>query len=251
MSDVITLEKVLSSKVYVQEKSQISFGSPKQYIEPFLEKLNNAGATFRVAVSERSANKEESGQTNEAFGRVLVEAKLPQEYTAFEHDSVIGLVYALDTQKPVIKVYSGQNAWACTNLAIFGASYLHEVQIMQGYSSVYEKALTYVEEVGEQLTKFKRNYETLNNRILRGNQIDEQIGYLLRESYRNKQIGTTPIISAVKDLEDPKTRYGIQNDETTQWNIYSAVTQYVTDKVDIAEKASKTVMISKLFLTEL
>lgn len=248
MSSIVSLDQVLNSKVYVKEQSTISFGSPRQYIEPFLEKLHGINPEFRVSVSDRVANKEESGTLNEAYGRVLVEAKLPSVHSTYEHDSVIGLVYSLDTQKPELKVYSGENAWACTNLSIFGARYIHSVQLLQGTSSVYEKALEYVDGLAEQLRRFKEIYERMNEKVYTGDQIDRVMGYLLREGIKNKQIGTSPVLAAVKDLDDPKSRYAIREDKTSQWNVYSALTQYVTDKVDIADKASKTVMLSKLFI---
>jgi hypothetical protein len=247
---VINLDTVLNSKVYVKENSQISFGSPRQYVEPFLEKLKDTNVTYRVDVSDRVANKEITGETNEAYGRVLVEAKFPTNYCAYDHDSVIGLVYSLDTQKPVIKIYSGENAWACTNLAIFGARYIHQVEILQGTSSIYEKALEYVDGLVEQLRRFKELYERMNEKIYRNEEIDTVVGHLLREGMKNKQIGTTPILSAVKDLEEPKSKYAIRDGSTSQWNVYSAITQYITDKVDIADKASKTVMVSKLFTVD-
>ena len=146
MTTELTLNKVLESKVYLSEKSMVNFGSPRQYIEPFLEKIERSGLnpTFKVSVSDRIANKEaESEVLNEAFGRVMVEAKLPAEFSMFNHDSVIGMVYALDTVKPSMRIYSGENARACLNLCIFGAKYVHEVPIMSGISSIYEKGLEY------------------------------------------------------------------------------------------------------------
>ena len=79
----VSLDQVLNSKVYVKEDSLISFGSPRQYIEPFVEKLQGITNNFRVSVSDRVANKEESGSINEAYGRVLIEAKLPNEFCAY------------------------------------------------------------------------------------------------------------------------------------------------------------------------
>jgi len=247
----VKLETILNSKVYIKENSAISFGSPKQYIEPFLEKFEKTGATFRVGVSERVANKDAGSDTlNEAYGRVLIEAKFPTEFCAHDHDSVVGMVYALDTQKPMVKVYSGQNAWACTNLAIFGARYIHQVEILQGVNSIYEKSLEFIDGLTEQLTRFKNLYERMNNKIFTGDEIDTQIGYLLRESYKNKSIGTSPVISALQDLEDSKSKYAIRENKTSQWNMYSAMTQYVTDKVNIVDKASKTVALSNLFVKD-
>jgi hypothetical protein len=250
----ITLDKVLSSKVYLNEKSMVNFGSPRQYLEPFMEKLTKAGLnpSFTVNVSDRIANKEtENENINEAYGRVLIQAKLPEAFTAHNHDSVIGMVYALDTAKPSIRVYSGENAWACTNLAIFGARYVHEVPIMSGVGSIYEKTMEFIDGLTAQLARFQTIYEAMNDKQLQNEEIDRTIGHLLREANRNKAIGTTPVLSAVQDLDNPKSRYSIIEGKTTQWNIYSALTQYCTDKVNIFEKANKTVLLSNLFVKDL
>jgi len=247
----IDIEQILSSKVYIGEKSLVNFGSPRQYIEPFLEKFTKAGLKldFKVSVSERVANRESESETvNEAYGRVAIVAQLPVEFTKHNHNSNIGLVYALDTAKPTIRVYSGEEAWACTNLAIFGAKYVHEVPIMSGIESAYEKTFEYIEGLNEQLAKFQLIYEKMNDIQYNQEDINRTIGRLLRATNKNKAIGTTPIMSMVQDLDNPKSRYAITDGKTTQWNMYSAITDYVTNKVDIFEKATKTQLISNLFV---
>jgi hypothetical protein len=244
----LTLEDVLRSKIYVQERSNITFGSPRAYIEPFLEKFKNFnGVEFTVETAASVINKEESGATNEAYGRVLVQAKLPSQYDVNEHSSIIGLVYALDIVKPVIKVFSGENAWACMNLSIFGAQYVHTVDILSGTSSIYSRTESYVKSVEEQLAEFQKMYERLNDRTYKGQEINELLGHLLREGVRNKNLGILPITYAARELENEKSKYAIVDNSTTAWNVYSALTNFVTDKVDIAEKANKTLMISNLF----
>lgn len=250
MENVVSLNDILKSKVYIKENSGVNFGSPRQYIEPFLEKMKDSGATYRVAVAERTANKEEEGEINEAYGRVLIEAKLPNEFCVNEHDSVIGMLYALDTQKPSMKIYSGENAWACTNLSIFGSRYIHSVELVQGVNSVYDKTMEYMEGLTQQLSRFRTIYTKMNEKIYEGEEINTIVGYLLRESYKNKSIGTTPIISAMQSMEDNKSKYAIRENKISQWLTYNAITQYVTDKCSISEKASKSVSISNLFVNE-
>lgn len=247
----ITLNELLESKTYIGENSMINFGSPKSYVEPFLEKFGNIpGVTFDVNVSERIANKEtDSEKVNEAFGRVAIVAKMPEAYTAVSHDTHIGMVYALDIAKPTIRVYSGQNAWACTNLAIFGAKFVHTVDLVQNGPSVYGKTLEYINGAAEQLAKFQQIYERMNDKIYENEEINKIVGYLLRESNRDKGIGTTPVLSAVKDLDNPKSKYAIREGKTTQWNIYSSLTDYLTQKVDALERPMKTQLIGNLFVT--
>lgn len=248
----ITLNDILNSKVYLKEGSAISFNSPRAYVEPFLEKFANLNVEFKTSVSGIVANKNaDDDKRNEAYARVLIEAKFPQEYCAKNHDSVIGMVYALDTQKPSIRIYSGQNAWACTNLAIFGARYIHQVELISGIDSIYEKSLDYVEGLTTQLARFQEVYEKMNDIYYEGDQIDRILGHVLREAYKNKSIGTNPVLAALKDLEDPKSRYSIRDGKTNQWNIYSALTQYVTDKTDIFDKSMKTVSLSNIFVKEM
>lgn len=248
----LQIDQILRSKIYMKENSAISFNSPKAYIEPFLEKFGNLpGVTFSVKVSDKVANKEDNGETNEAYGRVLVEAKLPSMYSVNEHDSVVGLVYALDTQKPTMKVYSGENAWACTNLSIFGARYIQSVELLQGVATIYDRAVEYLEGVDKQIERFKILHEKMNGVVYENEGIDQISGYLIREGIRNKQIGLLPITDAIRSLDDSKSKYAIREGKTTQWNVYNAITEHVTQKTDISDKASKTVMIGKLFVNEL
>lgn len=249
MTQQLTIEDVLKSKVYVNEKGGVNFHSPRQYIEPFLEKFKSInGIQYDVKVSGSVVNKEEDDTVNVAYSRVGVKVTFPDEYRPNkDHSSVVGMVYALDTVKPVMKVYSGEDADACLNLCIFGAQYFHSVEILAGTANVYERAELYIEGIQKQLAEFQKVYEKLNDRQYKGKEIDEIMGHILRASYVNKFIGTNPVLAALKDLENPKSVYAIKEDSTSAWNIYSAMTQYITDKVDIAEKPTKTVMVSNLF----
>lgn len=249
MTELTTLEDVLKSKVYVNEKGGVNFHSPRQYIEPFLNKFKNiSGAQYDVKVSGSVMNKEEDETVNIAYSRIGVKVTLPEQYRSNEHNSVIGMVYALDVTKPIMKVFSGEDADFCTNLAIFGAQYFHSVEILAGTANIYERAGLYLEGVEKQLAEFQKVYERLNDTMYKGeDEINRIMGHILRKSYENKYIGTNCVLSALKDLENNKSRYAIKDNETSAWNIYSAMTQYVTDKVDIAEKPVKTVMISNLF----
>lgn len=242
------LNDILNSKIFVAEKSAINFLSPRDYINPFIDVVSSLNPTYEVAVSGVSANKnQENNEINQSFGRVKIEAKLPIEYSIEEHDSVIGIVYALDIQKPIMRIYSGRNAWACTNLAIFNAEHLHTVELLQGVGSIYQKASSFTTSITTQIEQFANKVRTMKNIELSQKQTDEVIGNLLRKAIANKTVGTTPIISAAQSLYDKNGKYSMIDGKTTEWNIYSAVTQYITDKVDIVDKAFKTVHIGSMF----
>ncbi len=246
----LSLQDVLSSKIYIKNDGAIPFQSPEAYITPFLESVQRLNPTFTVDVSGRTANKNtDSDSVNESFARIKIEAKLPIEYNVDEHDSVIGMVYGLDTLKPIMKIYSGRNAWACTNLAVFRADHLHQVEMLQGITSIYEKSKTYSEQVTDHIEHFARRIKEMKDKQLVGRQVDEAIGGLIRKSIQNKMVGTTPIMSAAQALYDKSSVYSLRDDRTTEWNLFSAVTQYITDKVDIIDKPTKTLYVHNMFET--
>lgn len=246
----LTLDTILNSKTYVPEKAGLAFRSPKEYIEPFLEIVRTLTNEFKVEVSGRTANANEDASVNESFARVKIEAQLPAEYQIMEHTSVIGMVYGLDTAKPVMKLYSGRNAWSCTNLAIFNADHLMSVEMMQGIAPIYEKAKSFSAQAADHIKEFAEKVQRMKNRERVGKpQIDEVVGGLVRLAIANKAVGTTPILNATQALYDKNNVYAIRDERTTDWNIFSAVTQYITDKVDIVDKATKTLYVSGMFDT--
>src|SRR5690606_2414894 len=97
MDQVLTIDDVLKSKVYVNEKGGVNFHSPRQYIEPFLEKFKNInGVRYDVKASGSVVNKEEDDTVNVAYGRIGVKVTFPDEYRPNkDHSSVVGMVYAL------------------------------------------------------------------------------------------------------------------------------------------------------------
>ena len=90
MSNIIKLEELLSSKVYVKENGAVTFKSPKHYIEPFLDIVGPTAREIRVQVGESVVNAEEGGKLNIAYPRVNIEAQIGDEITGFY--SVLGFI---------------------------------------------------------------------------------------------------------------------------------------------------------------
>lgn len=245
----MTVQEILDTNTYVKDGSAISFKSPKDYIEPFIEKVSSVVDNFVVSTSQRVANIDQEDKSQESFARVLIEGYLPvsPELKAIGHEPVIGLVYGLDTQKPIIKVYAGNKTKACTNLCVFNADFIHEAELIKGTESIYKNAQLYAQNYAEMNEDFLRTYNLMNETEYVGTEIDRMIGALLRESIANRAIGNTCVVSAARELYDHKSKYSIKENTTSEWNMYSAVTQFVTDKVDIIDKASKTLLISNMF----
>ncbi len=240
------LEQVLDSKIYVKEGSAIQFRSPRQYLEPFISNIRDVSTQLKVSASGMVVNKEEDQTRNEAFARVLLEAKLPDEFNVHGHYCTIGILYALDIQKPFVKVYMGRKAQACINLCIFQAEEIYQQELTGNAASVYEKAIELVDVARETQAEFGRKVGILMDTTLDQHQIDEVLGYLLRKANINK-VGTSAIIFGMKELYNPKSIYSVDEGGTSAWNVFGSMSQYITDKTDIMDKASKTLQLAELF----
>lgn len=241
----MTINDILESKTYVKENGAITFGSPKEYLEPFLNILPK-DTQYEVETANSIINKNEEDDTlNISYPRVLVKAKL--NYNE-KFDSTIGLVYALEIQRPQIKVFTGVEVKACTNLTIFNYSHLYSQDILGNYREVYNKAQRYFDDEETKLREYSETYDRLENTTL-SNQIElnEVIGRMLFNSYKTK-LGTTPVVKASQLLRDASSAYYVgENDRfhCSLWNVYNATTQALGN-ADILEKPTKTVALAKI-----
>lgn len=243
----MTLDEVMKSNAFIKNDSAMQFKSPADYIGPFVDIVSKITNVFEVHVSGRVANNNEEIGIQESFPRISVIAKLPAEYNKEGHHYTIGMVYALEIQKPVMKVFNGPRADACLNLAIFNARQVHSVEMLSGVSIIYENAKKYIDTIEAENKEFVERYHRMRETKYVGTKLDAAIGRLLFESMINTGIGTTPILSAAKDLIEPKSVYFAKENTSTEWNLYSAVTEYISRKVDIIDKATKTLLISQVF----
>ncbi|WP_448506078.1 hypothetical protein [Immundisolibacter sp.] len=247
----LSVEDILSSKVYVKSNSSVSFGTPKEYLEPFIEPIKantEFSSSFRVKVADPVVNAEDSGAMNIAYPRVMIEADLGELIPGFK--SIVGLIMALDLQKPVMKVYSGYNVSSCLNLTIFNADKIYQQEILGDYQRVYAKAKEFFEKKADELVEFKETLAKLQTTFLSEIQLNELIGKMIRESAKLR-LGTTPILQATKLLDDNSSQYYIKPDgkfTCSKFNVYNAVTQSITNSNDIVDRATKTIQLSNLIL---
>lgn len=251
---MITLNEILDSKIYVKDNSAISFKSPKEYLSPFVDKVSKLTDDFRVSVSGTIKNKNEGEETlNIAHGRVLLEAVLPGSFdTNSEFGDTygtIGFMYALDLQKPVIKVYSGRYARACTNLCVFGAERVFSQELTGNINKCFEVAEEYMDKAEKDLERTLEIIGFMKNETYKGDKLDEFTGHLLRRSLLNSKLGHTAIIQGTRDLYNDKSIYSLKDGETSGWNYYNSITEHIK-KVDILDRANKTALLTELFIPE-
>lgn len=242
----LSIEDILSSKIYVKEGSAVGFKSPGDYLGDFIAEA--AGANWRVKVADPVVNEEISGARNIAYPRVMVEAQLGELIPHFE--AVVGMVYALDLQKPVIKTYSGFNVHSCINLSIFNTDNMFQQELLGDFEKVISMARKYFLEKEKDVIDFKDRFDKLQSSYLTEPQLNELLGKMLRESSKTR-LGTTPILGAAKLLDDSSTTYYVRPDgkfTCNKFNVYNAVTQMLTNSNDIIDRPNKTIALTKLLL---
>lgn len=255
MSTELTLQEVLDSKIYVKDTSGLVFRTPNEYISPFIDVVSKITTDFKVTVVDGSINQNEEGDFNRAYSRVLVEAKLPAAYSYEGEtdrdslDSKIGFIYALDLQKPVVKVFTGKDVRACTNLTIFNADHLYSQELTGNVAGLYKKAQGYIDTFNSDLEEFLQTMQILTSKTYTGKDLDELNGRMIRQTLKTPKLGTTPILQGIKELYEPKSIYALKDKTTTGWNYYNAITEQLK-KADITDKALKTVILSSLILEE-
>jgi len=247
-----TLENVLESKIYVRENSAISFKSPREYLTPFIDNIAKLTDDYRISVSNVVKNKNEEEDTfNTSYGRVLIEALLPRQFDTNGESGdtygTIGFMFALDLQKPVIKVFTGRYARACTNLCIFGADRVFSQELTGNINKCFDAVKEYIDDAEKDLIQSIKLITYMKNEIYSGESLDEFTGNILRKSLLNPKLGHTPIIQGTRELYNEKSIYALSNGETTGWNYYNSITENIK-KVDILDRANKTALVTELFV---
>ena len=243
----MNLIDLIKSKIFVKENSAMNFLPPKEYIEPFLEAAKFDGDESKLIIKTQGevVNANEAGDTNTAYPRVNIEVHTEHSVPGFQ--SVVGIVYALDLQKPEIKVYTGQNASACTNLTIFNAEGVYQQGLLGNFASIFEYASRYVQNKMQEAEEFLAIYNTLLNTFYNEDELNEELGRLLRMSPKTK-IGTSPIVQASGRLDNKESIYFIKTGEKcSKMNLYDSITQSFTNSKNILDRPIQTLQLSKLF----
>lgn len=253
----ITIEDLLKGKATKIKKNE--YLKTEAYVLPFLDKLSKYTDDFRVQVKlpnqiTKTINNEIDND-DITYNRVWIQAILPHEYVFDTYSEVIGLVYGLDTRKPVAKIYRGGINMACTNLCVFNPSFLN----VQNIES--EKPLKFdcIEQLMQQTDDLNSWLKTLDSTdfALTCSNVNENIGKWINncwdvmwdKGYGSVKVSTTSVLDAVKLLfkNEESPYYCSKDHATTMLNIYEAFTQTITnDERDIMNKFEKTYLIKEI-----
>lgn len=254
----LTIDELLRGKATIIKGKE--YFNTEAYVTPFLERMSKFTSNFEVQAKlpdQMSLTKKEDLNLEDTiFNRVWIQAIMPDEYSFDNHQEVIGLVYGLDTRKPVAKIYRGALNMACLNLCVFNPSFLN-VQELEPERPINFKC---IQPLMEQTSDIKAWLEKLSNTDVPYDEklINENLGLWIRRTlgssydtgYGKVKIATSVAIDAYKLLyEKEDSPYFVKPGETTSaFNVYNAFTELITnvDTRDIMNKAEKTLLLKDI-----
>lgn len=248
-------------KTLLQGKATIIKGkeyfSTEAYVTPFLERMSKFTNDFRIQTKLPDqmsiTKKEDLNLEDTVFNRVWIQAVMPEEYSFDNHQEVIGMVYGLDTRKPVSKIYRGVLNMACLNLCVFNPSFLN-VQELEPEKPINFKC---IQPLMEQTSDIKAWLDKLSETEVEydENLINENLGAWVRGTLNSSydtgfgkvKLATSTAVDAYKLLYEKKdSPYFVEPGKTTtMFNVYNAFTELISnaDSKDIMNKAEKTLLL--------
>ena len=254
----IQLEQLLKGKqTRIKDKE---YFETEAYVNPFLERMSKLTSDFKVKVElpdqvtlikEGDVNLEDI-----TYNRVWIQAVLPEQYNVDNHQDVVGMVYGLDTRKPIVKFYRGGLNMACTNLCVFNPDYL-DVQELQPESAIDYRPLDSLINKANEIKVFLEKLHGIT--FPRDNQyINEQLGMWVRNclnipyhnGINNVKLATSTAIDAYKLLfeKDSSEYYVPVTSNTDMFNVYNAFTELISNDKDkdIMNKCEKTLLLKNI-----
>ena len=251
----ITIEQALLG-LPTKIKGKEFFGT-KAYIEPFLDRMSKYTDNFTIQVKpadQISLTKDnEVNFENIVYNRVWVEALLPDEYAYEGHQQSVSLLYALDTRKPLYKIFKNTVRMACLNMCVFSPEHLQVVELEPETAMNY----SFANQVMEMTDNTRVMLENLSNTYIKRSEITDRLGEWVDNSLEatfNSGLGKVQLaeptaISAYKSLvKDEKSDYYTPEGDICMFDVYNAFTDIIThDKGrDIVNKYEKIYLVKDI-----
>lgn len=246
----ISLEELLKGRGTIIKDKE--YFSTKDYVEPFLERMSKFTDNFDIRVKEAPQLAKEDEVEYKIYNRVWVQAILPDEYAYENHKQSINLLYALDTRKPIVKLFKNTLNMACLNMCVFNPEFI-QTNELEPESAIDYRFITNVMEMTDNT---KVMLEKLANTTLDNSMVYEQLGRWIDNCIKKKytsNFGTVKItestpIEVYKSIAVKEDSPYYSPDEHNYFDIYNAFTDVIcNDKdKDITNKFEKVYLVSKI-----
>lgn len=227
------------------------------YIEPFIDRMSKYTNNFIIQGKlPDQITYTENGDVNFeniCYNRMWVEAILPDDYAMDGHKQSVSLLYALDTRKPIYKIFKNTVRMACLNMCVFNPEHLLVQELEPERAMDYTFATT----VMEMTDNTKAKLEMMSNSFIKRDEltdylglwIDRTIGCSYNNGYGKVKLAESIPIEAYKDLVINKdSDYFTESGDICLFDAYNAFTNLIcNDKgKDIVNKFEKTYLVSNI-----
>lgn len=251
----VTLEQLLKGKGTLIKKKE--YWPTEAYVNPFLKRLQPIVERFEIKVETPSqVTLTQDGEINTqdiTYNRVWIQGILPREYQIDNHDDVIGMVYGIDTTKPVVKFYRGGLNRACTNLCVFNPDSLIARDLKPEEAIDYRPVDALIKQANELKVFLQKLHTTTFSRDAQN--LNEHLGLWIRRSWALKydngiqksSLAGSVVEGAFKLLfEKEDSNYYVPiGQNTDMFNVYNAFTQLISNDKDkdIMNKVDKVLLL--------
>lgn len=231
------------------------FFSTSAYVEPFLEKMSKYTNNFIINVKNPDimSMTSDNGEINNSYSRVWVEAILPDDYAMDGHKQSVSLLYALDTRKPIYKIFKNTVRMACLNMCVFNPEHL----LVQELEPERAMDYTFASVVMEMTDNTKATLEMMSNTFIKRDELTDYLGQwidrTINSSYNNGygkvKLAESIPVEAYKDLVINKdSDYFTESGDICLFDAYNAFTNLIcNDKgKDIVNKFEKCWLVSNI-----
>lgn len=244
----ISINELLLGRQY--RRGRFMYPSTEELVGPYLTKLENVVTEFKIKVIEPEEGSGINKVQDKTYKRVWIQGMLPNKQQ--NHIKTIGLLYGLDTQNPLMKLYSGWENQACLNLSIFNPKRLNVAHLAsEEATSIFDNIESYLDEIEEEERELSEAIQFLTSQSYSGDSLNEKLGALARNCLTTQGLGSS-YTNLVNFLENSHDRNGIRNiyyreDKSyTGWDMYQAMT--ATPSAKSLDPTREVIEIYKMFL---
>lgn len=247
---ILSLEEVLQGKALVVKDNE--YFPTKGYVEPFVERMSKYTNQFECQVKLPDTMTKDDDDIDQGFVRVWVQAVLPEEYAFQNHQQSVSLLYALDTRKPIVKLFKNTINMACLNMCVFNPEHLW-IDKLDPQKAINFKFVENVMSMTDNTRMMLERYSNTtlpNDKVLEtlGTWVDRCIKTTYDNGYNKVKLAESLPVEVYKDVFIDKDSQYFKGEDPTYFDIYNAFTYRVSNDKgkDIVNKFEKTYLISEI-----
>lgn len=248
----ITLDEALKGKATIIKGKE--YLSAEAYLTPFLERMSKYTNDFRVQVKTPNQMSLTEKTEDIIYNRIWIQAVMPNKY-CFDnnHQESINLLYALDTRKPVVKIFKNYLNMACLNMCVFNP---HAISIqnlepdspinykfVDNVLSMTDNTISILNKLSDQILTENQIFDTL------GKWIDKCINFEYNNGFGKVKLSKTLPVDVYEMLFiDSKSPYYCNTRESDYFNIYNTFTYLISNDKgkDIVNKFEKSYLAAQV-----